>query len=347
MADILEPKTMIQAIEQMPSAGAFLQETFFPNVETHNTRLIEVDVTKGGRRMAPYVSPVQEGKVIRKEGGKTSQIKLPYVKLKYDITAVESARRQPGENPYSARTPGQRAQSILGKRLLEGKRAVARTVEVQAAQALVHGKVICQGTDESEIDWSVELDFGRDPANTITLAAGDYWTAPGVNPLDDLRTWRIALFKTSGYRPDVVVMGTDVMNAFLSSASVQALLDNRRMALGQVDMKPTKGTGATYIGAVEGLELYHYVDWYEDPLTGALTEMIPANALVMGSREAANAVNYGAIVDLDFPGGPIERKIFPKTWADPDPSILWLLLQSSPLATLAEPDSTQVVYPVA
>ena len=206
--------------------------------------------------------------------------------------------------------------------------------------------MIAQGTDEAEIDWTVELDFGRDPANTITLAAPEYWTEIAVNPLDYLRAWRLALFKVGGHRPDVAVMGSGVLNAFLGNANVQALLDNRRITLGQLEMKPKKGSGATCVGAIEGLELYHYTDWYEDPITGALTEMIPSNALVMGSREAANAVNYGAIVDLDFGGGAIERKIFPKSWVEQDPSILWMLLQSSPLATLAEPDSTLVAYPI-
>jgi len=347
MPDIFEPRTMIAAIEQLPPARTFLKETFFPNEQTHETRQVEVDVVKGGRKTAPYVSPVREGVVMKKLGVRTDTIKLPYIKMKYDISAVEAARRAPGESPYSAKTPSERAQEILGKRLMEGKAAIARTLEVQAAQALVTGKITAQGKDGEGVDWTVEIDFGRDPANTVIKDPAGYWTSPDINPLEDLREWGMAALKSGGYSPTEVVMGSGALSAFLNNPNVQKLMENRRFNIGQVEMAPFAGQGVTHVGSVMGMNIFHYVEWYEDPSTGSLAQMIPDNCVVMGSGQTRNTVHYGAIVDMEFDPRAIERKIFPKSWVEQDPSVRWLLLQSSPMAALHEPDSVFVAYPVA
>ena len=236
MNGIYEPKTLLAAIELILSAGNFLTKTFFSKEETYNTRMIEVDLVKGRRPLAPYVSPVREGVVMKKQGKKTAQIKLPYLKPKYDISAVEAALRQQGENPYSARTPYQRAEEILGKRLMEGKNAINRNIEVQAAQALILGKVIASGKSDNDQDWSIEVDWERDPGNTITKAPAGYWTLADVDPIADLRAWRQSLFRTGSRYADVAIMGWDVLSAFLGNPNVQKLLDNRNdVSRGQIN----------------------------------------------------------------------------------------------------------------
>jgi len=342
MADIFETKTLVAAVEQIPPARTFLKDTFFPGEQTHDSRIIEVDVVKGGRSTAPYVSPVREGVVMKKDGARVDTIKLPYIKAKYDISAAEAAKRQPGENPYNARTPAQRAQEILGKRLAEGKKAIARTVEVQAALALTTGKVTLTGKDDSEVDWSAEVDFGRDAGLIITLGAGEYWSEVAINPLDDLRDWALMALKTGGYAPTEVVMGSDALAAFLNNPNIQKMLDTRRMAVNDsisLSMAQYTGQGVTYVGTVGGFNIYHYVEWYENA-SGVLTEMVPAKGVIMGAKGTRNTVHYGAIVDLETSSSAIERSVFPKSWTQQDPSVRWLMLQSSPLATLHEPDST-------
>ena len=80
MADIMETRTLVAAVDQLPPTHTFLQETFFPTEQTHDSRLIEVDVVKGTRRTAPYVSPIREGVVMKKEAARLDLIKLPYIK---------------------------------------------------------------------------------------------------------------------------------------------------------------------------------------------------------------------------------------------------------------------------
>ena len=109
-------------------------------------------------------------------------------------------------------------------------------------------------------------------------------------------------------------------------------------------------SGVLPIGVVDGFKIYHYTQWYEHPQTGTLTEMIPANKVIMGvaGGSTRNTVHYGAIQDLEYaPGSMIEQKIFPKTWLEKDPSVRWLLMQASPLVSLQEPDTTIAARVVA
>jgi len=346
MADILETKTLLAAIEQIPPAHTFLRDKFFPGSQTHNTRVVEIDVVKAGRKQVPYVSPVQEGIVMTKAGFKTQNLTMPYIKIKYDVSAVEALKRQPGENPYSARTPDQRAQEILGKRLQEGKRDIARAIELQAAQALATGKVTLAGVDENNVSFSIEVDFGRDAELTITHLAAAYWTVDAVNPLDDLRTYATLVRQKSGFNPGSAVMGEDALKAFLNNPNVKSIMDTRRFNRGEINMTPYDGQGVSYVGTADGFDIYSYSEWYRDG-AGAEQPMVPANGVILGSAGARNIVHYGAIVDLETGGANIEREIYAKSWLQQDPSVRWLLAQSSPLATLHHPDSCAFITVVA
>ena len=46
-------REMIEAIDQTPPVRSFLQRTFFPVSQTHVTEVVEFDVRKGKRIMAP------------------------------------------------------------------------------------------------------------------------------------------------------------------------------------------------------------------------------------------------------------------------------------------------------
>ena len=57
--DIFDTRTMLEAVEQMPSARRFLLNTFFNggNPVTFATKTVDIDIIKGKRKMAPFVHP--------------------------------------------------------------------------------------------------------------------------------------------------------------------------------------------------------------------------------------------------------------------------------------------------
>jgi hypothetical protein len=64
--------------------------------------------------------------------------------------------------------------------------------------------------------------------------------------------------------------------------------------------------------------------------------MVPSNKIWMGSSKARRDVVYGPIKDM---GALQPFKRFPKSWLVDDPSVRWLMLQSSPLAIPVQVDA--------
>ena len=340
--EMYTPQVLVPAIEQIPVAGSFLRTLFMGPEATHPTRDIAIDITTGSRVVAPYVSPVREGKVISKSGYSTKKIRLPYVKFKYDITTVDTAKRAAGEMPFSPLTPAARAEKLMNEFLTKGLDSIERLLELQTAQGLVTGKVTALGTDDSDLDWSLEIDFQRAAGQTITKGAGTYWSVDTVDPMADLRAWQIMAMKSSFHAPTEVVMGTTALESFLNNPLIQARLDNRRIEGNQVDMSRFDSVqGVRPIGSLEGFNIYHYSQWYVHPQTGDVTEMIPEKQVILGTSagQTRNAVNFGAIEDVTVAPGPMELRVLPKSWVQEDPPVRWLMLQTSPLATFHEPNA--------
>lgn len=327
---MFQSRTMLAALEKMFIPKTFLLDMFFKNTETSNTEHVDIDIYKGKRRLAPFVSPVMEGKVVDRSGFTTRSFNPPYIKPKMPFSGADLLNRQPGETIYApgALTPMQRAEQQLGKDLLELDQMITRREEWMAAQALFSGKVRCIGDG---ID--VMIDFLRDAALTITLIDLFWADADGV-PITNLRAWKQLVGKLSGIVPDALVLGSDVVMPFLENAQVQKLMDKTKITLGQIDPK-TLPLGATYYGRVDGLDVYSYDEWYLDD-AGDLQPMVPVKQILLGSTRTRAVKHYGAIRDLKATA-TVAR--FPKSWEVEDPSVRWVMLQSAPIPCPLDTDA--------
>jgi len=95
--DIFNTRTMLAALEQMKRPKTFLLDMFFRAVSTSNTKYVDVDIVKGKRRLAAFVSPVIAGKPVEKRGFTTKSYAPPYIKPKLLTTADDLLNRLPGE----------------------------------------------------------------------------------------------------------------------------------------------------------------------------------------------------------------------------------------------------------
>jgi hypothetical protein len=100
--DLFETRTMLAALEQMLPPKAFFRDTFFSSVETSMTEHVEIDIMKGKRRLAPFISPRKEGKLVERIGFTTRTYKPPYVKPKMVTTAQDFLKRDVGQTIYGA-----------------------------------------------------------------------------------------------------------------------------------------------------------------------------------------------------------------------------------------------------
>lgn len=335
--DIFETRTMLKAIEQMYIPKTFLLDTFFRNEQVFTTEYVDIDIIKGKRRLAPFVSPRAQGKVVEKTGYYARSFKPPYIKVKMPTTVEDLLKRQPGQTIYEGgKTPAEVAAAEVGKNLLELIQMIQRREEWMAAQALTTGKITITGDGvDAEIDFLMAND------HKVTLSGTAKWTDSASDPVKNLRTWKRKIAQDSGVTADVAVMGSAVIDAFLAHEKVQKALDNRRIVLGQIDPRELP-SGATYWGNVANIDIYSYDEWFVDD-TGTEQPMVPENTLILGSTKAITARLYGAIRDLKSTAAV---RYFPKSWEEEDPSVRWIMVQSAPIVAPLQIDAFMSIVAV-
>jgi len=341
--DIFDTRTMLEAVEQMKRPSMFLRDTFFPAAPPVETETVDVDIIKGKRRIAPFCSPLSEGKLVEGLGFTSSSIKPGYIKPFMITTASDLLKRSPGQTLYSGgMTIEQRAQLKLGENLAELMDMIDRREEWMAAKALDLGAITMTIKGETT-DKTVSVDFAMGATHKITLTSTDLWNDTESDPIGDLTDWARLIRQDSGVNPTDVVMGADAAAAFINNAQVQKLLDLRQVDVGAI--KPQQlPNGVSYVGRINApslsVDVWTYDEWFIDETTGLETSMVPAKKVWMGSRNAKNKTLYAVIQDMEaIEEGSAAVKRFPKSWVPKNPSARHLMVQSAPLVALLQPDA--------
>ena len=318
-----------------------LQDLLFKNTTLYVTESVDIDVYKGKRRMAPFVNPLQAGKIVERLGYSTKTYKPPYIKPKIPTTAADLLVRQPGEMLYGSNvTPEQRAMEQLIKDLQMLNDMITRREEWMAVKALVDGQITVIGEGVADV-----IDFQMLATHKPVLSGESLWSAADTaDPIADIRKWKRMAAQDSGKNLNVGIMSPDVYDALLACLEAKAntaLLSSTQVDLGKID--PTLlPDGVTYLGRIKslGMDFYSYEEWYLDPMNGPANEveqpMIPSGKIVLADTTAYLARHYGAIKDLECMAA-VAR--FPKSWMEDDPSVRMVMVQSAPLPVPHQIDS--------
>lgn len=95
--NIFDTNVLVQTVPNLKTSQNFLLDRFFPNVVTSDTEFVSIDVDVGQRRMAPFVSPLVQGKLVESRRLQTNTFKPPYIKDKRAPDLRKPIRRQIGE----------------------------------------------------------------------------------------------------------------------------------------------------------------------------------------------------------------------------------------------------------
>lgn len=295
MADIFSTRKMLQMISEGNLANhTWLRDRYFSNRQTFNTKMVEFDiVAKGDRKIAPFVNPRVGGKAVTRDGFRTAVYEAPEVAPMMVTTAEDLMKRLPGENPYSTRSPMERAAEQLGADLAKLDEIITRREEVMCAEALFYGKVTVKGDGYDEVvDYWKDLDPSEKPETTLSTK----WdTADAKAILADLRALRLKMIQAGGFTPTELVMGQNGCNTLLNKLEDASLLDMRRVDMGLIDPAQLP-QGVTYWGRLKdsALDLYSYDNWYTDPDTGKDTPMVPEDKCLLATPSARTVIAYGA-----------------------------------------------------
>ncbi len=338
---IYDPRTMGKVISRMAPVRTFFKSTFFRNVETFVTETVDVDYKKGNRKLAPFVHRRIGGKTVPNTGYET-KIYTPPLIAPDKVTSVDNLlKRQAGENPFSGRTPAERAVVKMAADFHELDEMITRREEWMCAQVIFTGSipVIGEGIEET-----ISFDFTNN--ETITTAAKK-WNNAGSDPIADLKRWRKIVQKNGFVNCDICIMADDVAEAFVNHEKVRKLLDTRGYDLATI--KPRElPNGVTYVGTIhgEGLDIYTYSEWFlddwTDPSAPKQKPLVPDGELALLSTAAEYSMYYGATTLIDKKTEEfytVEGARVPDSWAERKPARRFLQLNSNPLPVPHEVDS--------
>ena len=215
---IFDPRTMGKLISRMPPVRTFFRDTFFRHTETFPTKSVDVDFKKGNRALAPFVHPRMPGKTVPNRGYTTKTYTPPMLFPDKVTTVDDLLTRMAGENPYSGRTPADRAVEKLARDFSELDEMITRREEWMCAQALYTGVIPIIGEGINE-----EINFNF--TNTETIAdAAKKWSKDTADPIADLKRWRKTVQKNGFVNCNICIMADDVAEAFTRNAKVMKCL---------------------------------------------------------------------------------------------------------------------------
>lgn len=321
--DIFSTNVLLGVVNSLVTPQQWFLNRYFPIASYSESKLISFDVIDKTRRLAPFVSPIVAGKVVKSAGITTKTFEPAYIKDKRVFSTSRALKRSAGEPIGGNLSPMQRIQSMLAMDLLEQVEMIDLRLEVMASEALRTGAVTITGDEYP----TVNVNFGRKNTLTVSLTGTNKWADPASKPLKNIRDWALVMFKESGVMPIDVVHDIDSWTDFSEHADVKALLDRVRGSSSNEEVQFSQG--GTFMGRIDGMNHFVYVDYYIDPIDDTEKSVMSSGEVLLLSPQIEGVRAFGAIEDED--AGIQALPLFPKSWTEKDPSARYLLMQSAPL----------------
>lgn len=293
------------------------------------------------REIAPFVLPTNTGRPIYKRRGSEARSFRPaYIKPKDPVVPQEQFARRPGDLFTDVpKTPQQNRDAEIVDIVAKHKDAIERRYEWMCAQAMIYSQV----TAEYEEGPSVTLSFGRD-SNLTVIKTTDLWTDT-YDITGDLQNFKDRMAKaTLGGTAVNLVVGREVWPVMQSNQGLEKRMDTN-IKNSDVNLKrgliPTVGapeSPAQFVGTIDGLlNVWVYDDFYQDNAGNQVPYMNPRD-IVLTAGDPGGVFAFGAILDHDADLQAID--IFPKMWRQEDPSAIFVMHQSAPMAYMPTPNKT-------
>lgn len=330
---------LLGVIRTLKPVNTFWLNLCFPQAQTFESEYIDFDVVSRGRRLAPFVAPTVQGKVMKQEGYTTKRFTPAYIKPKMVFDPRRAIKRLAGEAYTGALSPEARRNAIVADMLAEMEDMRIRRMEWMAANAVINGSVTVAGPEYP----TTNVDFGRAAGQTITLTGGNQWGQAGVKPLDLLESWSETMAESSGFAGQEVIMGLDAWKVFRADADVAKALDtNYRGSSANLNVyEPQALTPAqpwALRGTIGGFRIWTYNDLYQNE-AGANVSLLDQKTVVMLNPAGLEGVRaFGAILDPN--AGYQATEVYARNWIENDPAAEFFMTQSAPLTVVARPNAS-------
>lgn len=316
---------LVHVVRNLKTPSQWLLNTFFPNIITYDTEQIAIDIDFGKRRLAPFVSPLVEGKLVESRTIQTNLFTPAYIKDKRAPDFMRPVRRMIGERIAGTMSPQERVEANIIFEMQDQVEMVDRRLEWMAAQALATGSVTITGDNYP----SVVVNFGRASVNTVTLTGSAQWGQANISPSNYLTMWAATVLQQSGAAPNKVVFTNTPWLAFKSDINVLNAVLPPRSGGSNIEYGGKIQKGAVLMGHWGQFDLYLYNDYYVDPTSDIEYPILADGVVLLGSEALEGIRAFGCILDPKFNYGPLPYA--PKMWVEDDPAQRFLMMQSAPM----------------
>lgn len=340
-----DAKTMIALYEQRATVPLFLSGFFrSPPGNYFDTETIELDILRGDEHVAPAVKSLASPyHLVGANTAVNKEFRPPIYKLEDGLNDKELMSRQPGKNPYESDTYQAKMTTIVARKMAGMGDMIQRAIEYQASQVLTTGKCVLTDGDGNEV---VSIDYK--PKSEHFANADVEWGESAYDPILDL-TGLLDTISDNGLEdPDTLIFGDDAWKHFQANDDVLALLNNRRIMIGEIDPVTQGRRGGTYQGQIvlgnRTVRLYTYGGRYLHPSTGVKSSYVPANKVIAMSSTARLDLAFGAVPQLVPPDRRVlplvgdrlsmagrQLDMYPHAWLTPDDESLKLSVRARPI----------------
>lgn len=254
MAELVS-RVMLDAIEkEIIRQGSFFRDKFFQVVYAVPDRVFEYDRITYNSSALPFAGYEAESTTDAVRGFDTVTASFECIRHKHVITPFELESRLPGRTAYDTAEKIAELQNISYGEL---ERALIRTEEKMAVQALTQGKVdvtLANGqTRTLATYWDTP---GSGGVNDPVVTSGSVWGSgtTGAQMLEAILGWQSLIIQKGGAAPNTLVVAADVGAKLARAlmATPTALLNPGNVDAGaRYDME-----GIQYLGQFAGLSLY-------------------------------------------------------------------------------------------
>lgn len=281
MAVELSREGWMQLYTQMRRPNNFLSRLFTVKPgNIYNGNKVAIDVERFGEQVAIAIKKCTGPNLNDISQFTTKEFEPPAYGEAFPVDVCDLLNRMAGVDPYTAAYTEYASQLIAtlmkGFMLVDDK--IRRAVELQASQILQTG--VLSLTDSNG---SVRYDLDFKPKATHFPTVATSWSLGG-DPLGDLEALAKVIRADGKIDCNMLIMGDVALRNFLKNADVQAVLDNRRIDIGEIRPE-MRDSGATFYGYVwvgtYRMEIWTYPDTYEDPQTGNPVQYVASDKVIM------------------------------------------------------------------
>ena len=276
--------------EDIPVRAGFAG--FFPT-ETSPTLLVDVEVERDNDLIAVDVKRFTEGNKNKFTRATAHVYAPPFYKEDYDFARDEIYMQTVALGVTNSAGANQAIAQNALKNIRKNRKKIERAIRKQQADVLQTGIVSLKNGES--------IDYRRKAASMVDLGGGNYWNEANTLPQDDLSD-AMTFLRDSGNSTGStvnVIMRTDAMNAFLNNASMEKVLNSRRLERAKIDMPQfNEASGMAFHGQVAAgdfvVNLWTYNEKYTDE-TGAVKYYLDRENVVVLPSDFEGKTVFGGL----------------------------------------------------